>query len=89
MRMEIRRNNLDLGEFGFGPGCSFLSLELWTSGLTSWVDLGIRDSAQKELVWREVATKTLDPNAKPDKKQKNSTKAIEKLFKNFPPPLNK
>jgi hypothetical protein len=31
----------------------------------------------------------LDPKAKPDKKQKNITKAVEKLLKNFRPPLNK
>jgi hypothetical protein len=57
--------------------------------LTSWLDLSIYDSAQKELVWSGVATKNLHPKAKPDKKHKNITKAVEKLFKNFPPPLNK
>ena len=30
--------------------------------------------------------KTLDPKAKPDKQQKNLTKAVEKLLKNYPPP---
>jgi hypothetical protein len=37
------------------------------------------------MVWRGVATKTLDPKAKPEKKQKNITKAVQKLLKNFPP----
>jgi hypothetical protein len=47
------------------------------------------DSTQKELVWRGVATKALDPKAKPDKKQKNMNKAAEKLLKNYPPPPKK
>ena len=65
-----------------------------TYGSTSTVyvgqlDLSMYDSAQKELVWRGVATKTLDPKAKPDKKQKNINKAAEKLLKNYPPSANK
>jgi hypothetical protein len=40
---------------------------------------------QKELVWRGTASKTLDPKAKPEKKQKNLTKAVTKLLKNYPP----
>ena len=47
------------------------------------------DAAKKELVWRGVASKTLDPKAKPDKRQKNITKGVEKLLKNYPPPVKK
>jgi hypothetical protein len=36
-------------------------------------------------VWRGAVSKTIDPNAKPDKRQKNIQKAIEKLLKNYPP----
>lgn len=63
-----------------------------TYGSTSTVyigqlDLSMYDSAQKQLVWRGTATKTLDPKAKPDKKQKNIIKAVQKLLKNYPPPI--
>ncbi len=63
-----------------------------TYGSTSTVyigqlDLSIYDPVQKQLVWRGVATKTLDPKAKPEKKQKNIAKAVAKLLKNFPPKL--
>ena len=62
-----------------------------TYGSTSTVyvgqlDLSMYDSAQKELVWRGVASKTLDPKAKPDKKRKNIIKAVQKLLKKYPPP---
>jgi hypothetical protein len=35
-------------------------------------------------VWRGTATKDIDVNAKPDKRDKSITKAAEKLFKNYP-----
>jgi hypothetical protein len=41
------------------------------------------------LVWRGVANKTIDTEAKPEKQQKNLAKAVAKLLKNFPPPVKK
>jgi hypothetical protein len=46
------------------------------------------DSSQKQLVWRGVATKTIDSGASPDKRQKNIQKGLEKLPKNYPPKQN-
>jgi hypothetical protein len=65
-----------------------------TYGSTSTIyvgqlDLSIYDSADKQLVWRGIVSKTLDPNAKPEKKQKNINKSVEKLLKNYPPPMKK
>ena len=44
------------------------------------------DAAKHELVWRGVASKTLDPKAKQETRQKNLNKAVAKLMKNYPPP---
>jgi hypothetical protein len=44
------------------------------------------DPAQKQLIWRGTATKTLNPPKDPNKRQKNLDKAVAKLLKNFPPP---
>jgi hypothetical protein len=43
------------------------------------------DPAMKQLVWRGSATKTIDPKADPEKRQKNLQKAMQKLLKNYPP----
>jgi hypothetical protein len=43
------------------------------------------DPSTKQLVWTGRATKTLDPGANQDKKQKNLDKAMQKLLKNYPP----
>jgi hypothetical protein len=72
------------GWYGGGMGSTT------TYGSTSTIyvgqlDLSIYDSAQKQLVWRGTVSKTLDPKANPDKKQKNITKAVQKLLKKFPP----
>jgi len=61
-----------------------------TTGSTSTIYIGqlavdMYASSPKTLVWRGVASKTLDPKAKPEKQQKNLEKALAKVFKNYPP----
>lgn len=65
-----------------------------TTGSTSTIYVGqlaldMYDSANRDLVWRGVASKTLDPKAKPEKQEKNLAKAIKKLLKNYPPGAQK
>lgn len=74
------------GWYGYGGGGSSL-----TTGQTSTIHIGavgldFYDPSMKQLVWRGEASKTLDPKAKPEKRQKNITKGVAKLLKNFPPP---
>ncbi len=68
----------------YGPGGGM------TTGSTSTIYVGqlavdMYDSANHDLVWRGVASKTLDAKAKPEKQQKNLAKAVKKLLKNYPP----
>jgi hypothetical protein len=63
-------------------------------GETSTIHVGtlvldMYDAGKHELVWRGSATKTLDPTAKPEKRQKNIAKAVEKLLKKYPPEQKK
>jgi hypothetical protein len=65
-----------------------------TTGTTSTIYVGqialdMYGAGQKQLVWRAVASKTLDTNAKPEKQQKNLAKAMKKMLKNYPPPVKK
>lgn len=68
---------------GMGGGTTTATTSTITIGS---VDLDMYDFAQKKLVWRGVATKTVDVNAKPNKRQKNLAKGAKKLLKNYPPP---
>jgi uncharacterized protein DUF4136 len=74
------------GWYGGGMGMST------TSGQTSTIYVGqlavdMYDSANKDIAWRGVASKTIDAKAKPEKQQKNLAKAVKKLLKNYPPPV--
>lgn len=65
-----------------------------TTGQTSTIYTGqlgldMYDSANHTLVWRGVASKTINPKAKPDKQEKNLNKAVAKLLKNYPPQAKK
>jgi len=65
-----------------------------TTGSTSTIYVGqialdMYDSANKDLVWRGLGSKTIDPKAKPEKQQKNLTKTVTKILKNYPPVVKK
>ncbi len=65
-----------------------------TTGQTSTIYVGqlaldMYEVPKKDLVWRGLVSKTIDQKSNPDKQQKNLTKAVEKLLKNYPPPVKK
>ena len=47
--------------------------------------IDIVDAGRKQVVWRGLGTKEIDTHAKPEKRDQNITKAVEKIFKNYPP----
>jgi hypothetical protein len=71
------------GGWRFGGGMA--------SATSSTIQIGtlgfdVYDPANKQLLWRGSATKTLNPPKDPNKRQQNLDKAVAKLLKNFPPP---
>jgi hypothetical protein len=92
---EKQYTSFDTG-WGYGPGWG----GGWyggggmstTTGTTSTIYIGqlaldMYAPGNKQIVWRGVASKTIDTEAKPEKQQKNLAKAMKKLFKNYPPPV--
>ena len=78
------------GWYGYGYGYRGGMTSTTTTVSTSTIYIGqlvldMYDSANKDLVWRGTASKTIDPKAKPEKQQKNITNAVTKLLKNYPP----
>lgn len=47
--------------------------------------LDMYDPASKQLVWTGNVTKTIDRKGSQEKNEKNLSKAMAKLLKNFPP----
>lgn len=68
--------------YGYGGGMTTATTTTITVGTLS---LDMYDPAVKQLVWRGTASKTVDANAKPDKRTKNLNKAMTKMLKNYPP----
>jgi hypothetical protein len=94
---EKEYNSFNSG-WGYGPGWGggwyggggMSTTQTTTSTIyTGQLALDMYETAKKDLVWRGAVSKTLDPKAKPEKQQKNLTKAVTKLLKNFPPPVKK
>jgi hypothetical protein len=89
---EKEYTSFDTG-WGYGPGYG----RGWygggggmTTGTTSTIYVGqlaldMYSVKPHTLVWRGVASKTIDPEAKPEKQEKNLKKAVEKMLKNYPP----
>ena len=77
------------GWYGYGGMSTGTTYGSTSTVYVGQLDLSMYDSAAKQLVWRGSASKTLDPKAKPEKKQKNINKAVEKLLKKYPPQVNK
>jgi hypothetical protein len=82
--------------YGMGPGWGgrwyggYYGGGGMTTATTSTIRIGtvaldMYDSQAKKLVWRGVASKQIDPKAKPEKRQKNLEKGAAKLLKDFPP----
>jgi hypothetical protein len=63
-----------------------------TTATTSTIQVGqlvldMYDPSTKQMVWRAMGSKELDPTAKPEKRQENLNKGVAKLLKNYPPKM--
>lgn len=82
--------NLEINGFSSGPvgyrwGRSSARVEEVVMGTLAVVML---DADTRGLLWRGIATREVDVNANPEKRTKNINKAIDKLFKTYPPKNN-
>ena len=91
---EKQITSYDTGGYGYGPywrgGWYGGGMGGMTTSTTSTINIGsvvldMYDTGSKQLVWRGMASKTIDGKAKPEKRQKNINKAAAKMLKNYPP----
>ena len=74
------------GWYGYGGMATTTTRGTTTTILIGSIVLDMYDVAAKNLVWRGMASKTIDQKANPEKRQKNINKAAAKMLKNYPPP---
>jgi len=51
--------------------------------------IDMADAKANQMVWRGMGVKEVDTTAKPDKRDKSITNAVNKIFKNYPPKQKK
>ena len=80
------------GPYGWGWGGG------WAGGTTTTqvrdiligtLVVDIADAKKGQLVWRGMGVKEVDTQAKPEKRDKSITNAVNKIFKNYPPKVKK
>jgi hypothetical protein len=79
---EKQWNAYGTGGLRWGGGMGTATQSVISNGT---LVLDMYDPSTKKLVWTGRVTKTLDPGANQQKKQKNLDKAMQKLLKNYPP----
>jgi hypothetical protein len=76
------------GPYGYGWGGG------WGGGMTSTqvrdiligtLVIDIADVKANQMAWRGMGVKEIDTQAKPEKRDKNISNAVKKIFKNYPP----
>jgi len=70
--------------YGGGWGTSTTNVRV-NEILVGTLVIDIADAAKQEVVWRGMGVKEVDTQAKADKRDKNITSAVAKMFKNYPP----
>ena len=74
------------GPYGWGWGGGWGTTDVRVSEiLVGTLVIDIADTKTNSVVWRGMGVKEINTNASPDKRDKSVQKAVEKIFKNFPP----
>ena len=72
--------------YGWGGGWGSTTTDVRVREiLVGTLAIDIIDANKKAVAWRGLGTKEIDTNAKPEKRDENINKAVEKIFKNYPP----
>ena len=72
--------------YGWGGGWGTTTTDVRVRDiLVGTLAVDMVDAKKKQVVWRGLGTKEIDTNAKPEKRDQNISKAVEKIFKNYPP----
>ena len=76
--------------YGWGGGWGTTTTDVRVREiLVGTLAIDMIDAKKKQVAWRGLGTKEINTTAKPEKRDENINKAIEKIFKNYPPKVKK
>jgi hypothetical protein len=72
------------GRYGYGGGFSTTTInyDTYVDG-TMFIDM--IDASKKQLVWQGRGTKTIEPDASQERREKNINYAVKQIFMKYPP----
>ena len=71
--------------YGSEPGGNMATDGASTTVHSGRLVLDMYDASNKHMVWQGFVLNSIEEDAKPDKRQKHMTAAVERLLKNYPP----
>ena len=72
--------------YGWGGGWGTTTTDVRVREITiGTLAVDMVDAKTKQVAWRGLGTKEINTSAKPEKREENINKAVEKIFKNYPP----
>src|SRR4029453_10575248 len=79
------------GPYGYGWGGGWGGMGTTSTQvrdiLVGTLVVDLIDAKANQVAWRGMGVKEVDTQAKPDKRDKSITNAVNKIFKNYPPKL--
>jgi Domain of unknown function (DUF4136) len=74
------------GRYGYGGGFSTTTInyDTYVDG-TLFIDM--IDAAKKQLVWQGRGTRTIEPDANQERREKNISSAVKQIFMKYPPKI--
>jgi hypothetical protein len=70
--------------WGYGGGMGTTTTQVRDITIGTLV-IDMADAKANQLAWRGMGVKEIDTQAKPEKRDKSITNAVNKIFKNYPP----
>lgn len=76
--------------WGWGGGWGTTTTDVRVREITvGTLAIDLVDARKGQIAWRGLGTREIDANAKPEKRDENISKAVEKIFRNYPPKVKK
>jgi hypothetical protein len=78
------------GPYGYGWGGGWGTTDVRVSEiLVGTLIIDLADTKTNSVVWRGMGVKEINTQTSPEKRDKSVQKAVEKIFKNYPPKVKK
>jgi len=76
------------GGYGYRWGGGFSTTQInYDTYIDGTLFIDMIDASKKQLVWQGRGTKTIDPDANQDKREKNINYAVKQIFLTYPPKI--